>query len=109
MHIPHYELWQEMLGAPHLVRFTFPHNGDGRDPTLVIKANSLLLKYILQGVPLRLFFFPISNAFMAYALHVEDDPQYGPLIWSILSWDDERLAIEALGKSPECSIYLFNE
>lgn len=109
MHIPHRDLWQEMLSAPQLVRFTFPYNGDDREPTLVIKANSLLLKYVLQGVPLRLFFFPISESYLAYALHIEDDPLYGPLIWSILSWDDERLAIEALEKSPHCSIYLFNE
>ncbi|MGE6785158.1 hypothetical protein ACQKGL_21825 [Ensifer adhaerens] len=110
MHLPHRELWQEILATPQLVRFTFPQqNGLSRYPTLVIKAHSLLLKYISQGVPLTLFFFSIPSGYCAYALHVADDPDNGVILWSLLTDVDEVEAIRDLAKHGGCSVYLFNE
>ncbi|MFS2180067.1 hypothetical protein ACCC98_29635 [Rhizobium pisi] len=110
MHVPRYELWQEMLAVPQLVRLTFPQqNGTERYPTLLIKAHSLLLKYIVQGVPLRLFFFRTSEDHCAYALHIADDPTNGVIIWSLLTDTDELSALRDVASHGGCSIYLFNE
>ena len=110
MHLPRAELWQEMLAVPQFVRFTFPlQNGDAQYPTLIIKAHSLLLKYIVQGVPLTLHFIALSDDRCAYVLHVADDPKGGVFLWSLLADADETAAIEDLGKHSGCSIYLFNE
>ena len=110
MHLPRHELWQEMLAVPQLVRFTFPQqNGLERYPTLLIKAHSLLLKYIVQGVQLKLFFFRISDGHFAYALRIADDATHGAIIWSLLADPDELAALRDLKEHGGCSVYLFNE
>lgn len=99
-----------MLAVPQLVRLTLPQqNGTERYPTLLIKAHSLLLKYIVQGAPLRLFFFRTSGGHCAYALHIADDPTNGVIIWSLLTDTDELLALRDLASHRGCSVYLFNE
>ncbi len=110
MHLPRYQLWQEMLATPQLVRFEFPcTNGDERHPTLIIKASSLLLKYIVQGAALKISFFRTSDNRCAYALHIDDDPKCGVALWSMLASEDEVLSIKKLAELGSCSIYLFNE
>jgi len=110
VHLPRAELRQEMLAAPQLVRFTFPYqDGDTKHPTLIIKAQSLLLKYIIQGVALELTFFATSDGRCAYALYVEDDPDNGAFLWSVLANGDEVAAINDLSTHNNCAIYLFNE
>jgi hypothetical protein len=69
----------------------------------------LLLKYIAQGVPLKLHFFTISDGHCAYVLHVEDDPANGVAMWALLANDDEVAAIRDLARHGGCSVYLFNE
>lgn len=110
MHIPSYELRQEMLAIPQLVRFTYPfQDGETRYPTLVIKAHSLLLKYLVQGVPIRLHLFAVNDGAPVYALYIEDDFENGVFLWSVVSSDDEVGAIKELARHGGCSVYLFNE
>lgn len=110
MHIPSPMIWKEMLAVPQLVRFTYPfQDGDTRYPTLIIKAHSLLLKYILQNVPLTISFFQTSDLRCGYALHIADDPADGVFLWSLLADKDESAAIADLSTHGGCSIYLFNE
>ncbi|MBL8564377.1 MAG: hypothetical protein JNM89_01520 [Hyphomicrobiaceae bacterium] len=99
-----------MLGIPQLARFTFPYqDGDKRHPTLIIKAHSLLLKYIAQGVLLEVSFFTTSDGHPAFALYIDDEPQKGVFLWSLLNHGDEVAAIRHISQCGECSIYLFNE
>ncbi len=110
MHIPREELRQEMLSTPQFVRFTFPYqDGDKKHPTLIVKANSLLLKYIIQGVPLIMTFFTTSDGQCVYALYIEDDPANGVFLHSIVVNDDEVAAINDLKNHNNCTVYLFNE
>lgn len=109
MHMPSKEIWQEMLRTPQIVRFSFPDQDGKRYPTLIIKAHSLLLKYITQGVLVKLFFFSLSDGHFAYGLYVEDDHDKGACLWSILSNQHEFFAIEDLVKNEDCTIFLFNE
>lgn len=109
MHIPTNVIMQEMLKTPQIVRFSFPDQEGKRYPTLIIKAHSLLLKYIVQGVVAKLSFFAMSDGHFAYSLYIEDDPDKGVNMWSLLAHQDELLAIKELVKNGDCTIFLFNE
>ncbi len=101
---------EEMLATPQFVRFCFPYqDGSERHPTIVIKAHSLTLKYIAQDVPLKLFFFMTKDGHCIYGIHVRDDLATGFVMWSLLTKDDEVIAVKDLAKHGRCSIYLFNE
>ena len=109
MHLPSNEIWQEMLTTPQIVRFSFPDQDGKRFPTLIIKAHSLLLKYITQGVLVKLFFFSLSDGHFSYGLYIEDDHDKGVNLWSVLASQHEFSALEELVKNEECTIFLFNE
>jgi len=98
----------EFLSCPQLIRFDYPKGRDGHEPTLLIKASTLLLKYIARGVRMQLAFSRLDNRLL-YALKVFDDPEAAAVLWSILERDEEKAALEALAKGEPCQVFLYNE
>lgn len=109
MHMPSEKLWQEMLACPQLIRFNFPIDQDGHKATLIIKSNTLMLKYIIQMSQISLVVFPLNGRKVGYALHVMDDPGEGAILWSIVSTTEEIQALNAIKMNSEFPLYLFNE
>jgi hypothetical protein len=108
MHILAAHYRSEFLATPQLVRLDYVRGQDGFEPTLLIKASTLLLKYITLGVPMRLAFARLGDRLL-YALQVYDDKERAGVIWSILERDEERAAIAALVRGEVCQAFLFNE
>jgi hypothetical protein len=81
----------------------------GREPTLLIKANSLHLKYLVRLKKFRLVFLSVGPGWLAYGIELADDPQHPAIIWSLLEYEDEVAALRALIERPACVVHLFND
>src|SRR5687768_7120159 len=86
-----------------------PIGADGPEPTLLVKASSLQLKYLLVLKSFRLMFLRVDVNWLAYGIEIVDDPTHPALIWSLLEYDDERAALRAVIERPLCVVHLFNE
>jgi hypothetical protein len=108
MHVlaSHYD--KEFKSALELVRFDYPIGGEKREPTLLIKTKTLLLKYIVSGAKLQLFFFMIENR-LVYTIGIWDDNEHPAYLWSVLKRQEEKDALLGLAKGDYCQIFLFNE
>lgn len=102
----HYYL--EFRAAPQLIRFDHAEGQNGREPTLLIKSSTLLLKYITLGVGLRLRFACIGDRLL-YELSVSDDAREPASLWSVLEREEEAAALSAFAQGEPCQIFLFNE
>jgi hypothetical protein len=91
-----------------LIRFDYAEVWEGAEPTFLIKASTLLLKYIVQGVRMQLAFSRLGDRLL-YALKVIDDEKKPAILWSILEHDAEKAALNALAQGESCQIFLFNE
>ncbi|WP_060090478.1 hypothetical protein [Burkholderia ubonensis] len=98
----------EFLATPQLVRFDYANGSDGKEPTLLIKASTLALKYIVLGVRMQMVFAKVDGRLL-YALHIFDDVKQPALLWSVAERDEEILAIRALLRGESCQFFLFNE
>jgi len=98
----------EFLSCPALIRFEFAKGESDHEPTLLVKANTLLLKYIVSGVKLKLILARINNQ-LIYGLKIYDDPAHGPILWSACERDVELSALKALSKGEPLKMFLFNE
>ncbi len=107
MHVLSRHNRSEFLATPQLVRFDYA-KGVGFEPTLLIKATTLLLKYIARGVRMQLAFALLGDRLL-YALKVYDDEEKPDLLWSILEREEEKAALVALSTGGTCRIFLFNE
>ena len=108
MHILAAHNRSEFLATPQLIRFDHVAGSEGYEPTLLIKASTLLLKYITLGVQMQLVFTMLDNRLL-YALKVHDDEPIGCTLWSIVERDNEIAAITALERAEACQVFLFNE
>ncbi len=108
MHLLSAHYRSEFLATPQLIRFDYVNGKSGFEPTMLIKASTLLLKYIVLGVPMQLAFARLGDRLL-YALKVYDDGEKAVLLWSILERDEERAALEALVRGATCQTFLFNE
>lgn len=108
MHILSSRYRSEFLATPQLVRFDYVKGLHGYEPTLLIKATTLLLKYIARGVRMELAFGILENRLL-YALKVYDDEENAGIIWSVLEHDGEVSAIDILSNGGVCQVFLFNE
>jgi len=108
VHILASHLRSEFLAVPALVRFDMAHGENGPEPTLLIKAPSLSLKYLLRRQSLRFMVMRIGQK-IAYAVEIPDDPNYPASAWSLLELPNEALALKTLIANPRCVIFLFNE
>jgi len=82
---------------------------DSLEPTLLVKATSLSLKYLLRLQCLRFVLLQAEPGWFSYGIEISDDPDHPALVWSAMERADERAAIEALMVSPKCAVFLFNE
>jgi len=99
----------EFLATPQLVRFEYAHGQDGFEPTLLIKGDGLILKYLIKGVRMQLVFARIKGDRLLYCLKVFDDPNKPGNLWSVLEREEERNALFALAHGERCQTFLFNE
>ncbi len=108
MHIlaDHYR--SEFLATPQLFRIDHAHGENGPIPTLLLKASTLLLKYIIQGSMLELFVAKCGDHLL-YGIKVFDDVAKPATIWSIAEHGTERDALAALMHTSEFPLFLFNE
>lgn len=110
MHIPSYRNYQELLASPGLVRFVLARDAEDRpEATLLVKASSLELKYLLRLKQLRLYLFRLSGGRVGYGLQIDQDPEHTGTAWSIFEFGDELAGAVALETQPKCVVFLFNE
>jgi hypothetical protein len=95
----------EFLACPGLIRFENAQGAEGYEPTLLIKASTLLLKYIVLGSALRICFSLVGDRLL-YAVEVCDE---GAILWSIMERQEELDAIRGLARGVQLRVCLFNE
>src|SRR5436309_698936 len=108
MHLLAAHYRSEFLATPQLIRFDYAEGQYGAEPTLLVKASTLLLKYIVQGVRMQLAFSRLGDRLL-YALRVIDDEKKPAILWSSLERDAEKAALNALAQGESCQVFLFNE
>jgi hypothetical protein len=108
VHILANHLRSEFLAVPQLVRFDMAHGQNGLEPTLLVKASSLSLKYLLRQKSFRLMVMRVGNK-IAYAVEIPDDPEDPVATWSLMELPNEATALKTLITNPKCMVFLFNE
>ena len=98
----------EFLACPQLIRFEYAQAGDRFEPTLLIKATTLLLKYVVLGAPMQLA-FTMRGGRLICALRVCDDGTEGGIIWSVVERQEELDGIRGLADGKLATVFLFNE
>ena len=99
----------EFLATPQLVRFDHAKGRDGFEPTLLVKADVVVLKYLTRGVRLQLMIVQIRGDRLIYGLVVHDDPTSPGVIWSVLEREEERQALFSMAEGKPLQVFLFNE
>lgn len=99
----------EFLATPQLVRFDYARGKDEFESTLLVKSDSLVLKYLMRGTRLQLLFAQVHGDRLLYALIVHDDPTSPGIIWSVLEQEEERQALFGLAEGKPLQAFLFNE
>jgi hypothetical protein len=99
----------EFLATPQLVRFDHARGIDEFEPTLLVKADTVLLKYLMRGARLQLQFAQVHGDRLLYALTVHDDPTSPAILWSVLEQEEERQALFGLAEGKPLQVFLFNE
>ncbi|WP_321363901.1 hypothetical protein [uncultured Celeribacter sp.] len=98
----------EFLAVPQLIRFDYSEGRDGREPTVLIKGSTLLLKYIVLGARMQLAFASCDGQLL-YALRVFDDDNNGGILWSVAERQEELDAIRGMAQAQPLVAFLFNE
>lgn len=98
----------EFLACPQLVRFDYAQGRDGFAPTLLVKGSTVLLKYVVLGVPMQLAFGMCDDRLL-YALKVCDDGNDGGVLWSVVERENELNGIRGLARGEPLVAFLFNE
>lgn len=98
----------EFLAVPELIRFEYSQGRDGLEPTILIKTNTLLLKYIVLGAPMQLAFAKFQEQLVC-ALRVCDDEADGCTLWSVVEREEELKGIVGLSNGEPLVAFLFNE
>lgn len=109
VHVPAATVRSELLAVPEMPRFTVAKGRDGFEPTLLFKASSLLIKYLISLKKFGLSLFRADGGELGYAIRVDDDPNHPAVVWSVARTSDEIRALKLLLRSPRCVIFLFNE
>jgi len=101
-------LRSEFLAVPELVRLDMAMGRYGLEPTLLIKVNSLSLRYLLRRRSLRVFVATLGRKLL-YGVEVPDDPDTPATAWSLAELPAEVEAFRTLIRNPRCVVFLFNE
>ncbi len=103
------DLNDEFLAAPTAVRCVIPGN-DQSDPSFLVKAETLLLKFLVNGCKFKIRIEKNNTSGeILYGIHIADDPSSPAFIWSLVENHNELLALQKLFQSRRCNIFLFNE
>jgi hypothetical protein len=97
---------KEFERTPELARFALA-GPLPLSPVVLIKAQTLTLKYIVTSQRLKVVVFPFERG-IAYAVTGEEGPEPA-FFWSLLETDDERQAMLMAAEGRECWLHLFNE
>ena len=108
MHILSSHNRSEFLATPEIIRFENVRVEEGYEPTLLFKSSTLILKYIMLGIRMKLFFCKLGDRLL-YGIKFFDDEEKPAAIWSIVERDIEKQAISALSSHNKFPIFLFNE
>ena len=108
MHMLSQQNHSEFLACPQLIRFEHARGLDGFEPTLLIKGSTLLLKYIVLGARVQLG-FAMCDGRLLYGLKIFDDGNDGPVLWSIVEYEEELNGIRGLACGEPLVSFLFNE
>lgn len=108
MHVLSHHNRSEFLACPQLVRFDYAIGRDGFEPTLLIKGSTLLLKYVVLGVPMQLAFAMCADRLLC-AVKVCDDGKDGGILWSVVEREEELNGIRGLALGEPLVAFLFNE
>lgn len=90
-------------------RLTLARGRDGFEATLLIKASSLVLKYLITLKSFGFSVFAAGANEIGYAIRINDDPKHPAVVWSVARTTDEIRALKVLLSSPKCVVFLFNE
>lgn len=99
----------EFLATPELVRFVLADGKNGPEPTLLIKASTLSLKYLIRLKRFRLLLFRVQTECVGYGIQLDEDPDYQGTVWSLFEYPDEVAGALGLAKNSKCTVFLFNE
>lgn len=100
----------EFLATPQLVRFDHAKGEGGRfEPSLLIKGDALVLKYLVRGVRVQFVAARVRGDRLLYGILVFDDPAHPAMLWSIMEREQEQRAMFALAGGEPCQLFLFNE
>lgn len=108
MHLLSAQNRNEFLAVPQLIRLDHVAGQNGREPTLLVKGSTLLLKYVVSGAPLQLA-FALFDGHLLCALRVCDDGDQGGVLWSVLEREQELSCIRGLADGQPLVAFLFNE
>lgn len=109
VHMPSAVVRTELLSVPEMPRLTLGKGEDGFEATLLIKASSLTLKYIVTAKSFQFALFPVNDREIGYAVKIDDDDEHPAVVWSIVRMKDELRALKVLVSQPKCTVFLFNE
>lgn len=109
MHVLSARNRSEFLATPQLVRFDHAKGKDDFEPTLLIKGDALVLKYLIKGIPLQFVAARIRGDRLLYGLLIFDDPADPAILWSIMERSEEQNALFRLAEGEDCQVFLFNE
>lgn len=108
MHILAERNRSEFLATPQLVRMDYALGANGFEPTLLVKASTLLLKYIVLGARLEFHLGRLDDRLL-YAVTVYDDVLKPATLWSVVENEEEVQALKGLVAGGVCPVFLFNE
>ena len=111
MHLPSKNNYDEKLSTPGMLRFAIASGAvSDREATLIVKASSLMIKFLITNVHLRLIFFRLlPDNILLYAIEVHDTPGDPAIIWSVAETPDEIEAIYKLFQGEYLALELFNK
>lgn len=109
MHLLSAEHRSEFTAVPCLVRATLAEGAAGKEPTLLVKASTLMLKYIMRLPSVQLFATLTPSGGCLYGLKIPDDPEHPMCIWSVANTKDELRTLRAMAAGLPSYIFLFNE
>jgi hypothetical protein len=110
VHIPSAQDRSELLSSGALARFSWAWRDtyDVREPTLLVKASTLQLKYLFSQSRANLVLTRLPNNALGYGVEIQDGGRTPARLWSIVANEAELDAIAALWRGSFVA-HLYNE
>ena len=98
-----------MLNVPSFIRLIWSQGAQGQEPTLIVKARSLALKYVWIRLEIELVFERLESGALLYGVRVHDDPNTPAFIYSVAESPQEIEVANALADGSGVVVHLMNE